>query len=342
MIKNQLLRLFNKFLNHEAVQSTLTKTIHRNVVVVKNVKNLKNPYFDHNPNKNKTCERDDIIFITSRFRSGSTVFWNLFRQMEGFTAYYEPFNERQWFNPDIRGRGVDKTHKGVDTYWDEYDGLEELEKYYDEDWIRQDLLLSEESWQPKMKKYIEKLIENTKGRPVLQFNRIDFRLPWIKKNFPNAKLVHLYRNPRDQWCSFLTNKKLMNKHDVEDNYEDNFYLNVWCNDLKRFFPFLSPAETPHPYRRFYYLWKLSYNHGVKNSDISIAYEDFANSFDIEAENLSNILQINKSLLNSAHNVVNEATLDKWKSYANDDWFKQHELYCENMLNNSQLSEGILK
>src|SRR5262245_10101110 len=42
------------------------------------------------------------IFITARFRSGSTLIWNLFRHLSGVTAYYEPLNERKWFDPVTR------------------------------------------------------------------------------------------------------------------------------------------------------------------------------------------------------------------------------------------------
>src|SRR4029453_9208736 len=36
------------------------------------------------------------VFITARFRSGSTLLWNLFRHLSGCTSYYEPLNERRW------------------------------------------------------------------------------------------------------------------------------------------------------------------------------------------------------------------------------------------------------
>src|SRR5687768_15177301 len=74
------------------------------------------------------------IFITARFRSGSTLLWNIFRNAPGFTAYYEPHNERRWFDPACRGDRVDGTHRGVSDYWAEYQGLEDLARYYNEDW----------------------------------------------------------------------------------------------------------------------------------------------------------------------------------------------------------------
>ena len=70
--------------------------------------NIASPYFQLASDSNAaTSERDDIVFITSRFRSGSTLLWNLFRKTPHCTAYYEPFNERQWFNKKMRGGNVD-------------------------------------------------------------------------------------------------------------------------------------------------------------------------------------------------------------------------------------------
>ena len=73
-----------------------------------------------------TAHRSDIVFITGRFRSGSTLLWNLFRQMDNCTAYYEPFNERRWFDSSARGNRMDATHRGVSDYWKEYDGLQAI------------------------------------------------------------------------------------------------------------------------------------------------------------------------------------------------------------------------
>ena len=44
----------------------------------------------------ETSDRyDDMVLVTGRFRSGSTLLWNLFRHCDGVTAYYEPFNRRR-------------------------------------------------------------------------------------------------------------------------------------------------------------------------------------------------------------------------------------------------------
>jgi hypothetical protein len=160
-----------------------------------------------------------------------TLLWNLFRNIEGCTAYYEPFNERRWFDSQQRGGHVDKTHIGVSDYWQEYEGMDELSQYYNEDWIQHDLMMDAHSWQPNMKKYIEELIIRAKGRPVFQFNRIDFRLPWFKKHFCQNQNYSFASQPQrsDQFCSFLTDKKLMNKDNVINTYKDPF---TWISGVR--------------------------------------------------------------------------------------------------------------
>ena len=331
-LKKQAINVFSKFLGREEIQQTLEDKIQYTSTVVPQLENINSPY---NTNSKKQIEspseRDDIVFVTSRFRSGSTLLWNLFRQTQGCTSYYEPFNERQWFNPELRGSAVDNTHRGVDDYSAEYDGLSYLGTFYNEDWICKKLLMTRESWAPDMKAYIEGLVEHAKGRPVLQFNRIDFRLPWIKAHFPKAKIIHLYRHPRDQWCSFLTDKKLMNKNDVLNTYQDAFYLDVWCSDLAQQYPILDKRHTPHPYQRFYYLWKLSYLHGLNYADHNLSFEQLTQQPAVEIQKLYKLLDIPDDNVESLCNVIQPPKTDQWKQYAEDSWFSPLEAQCEHNL-----------
>ena len=230
-VKQKLVTIFAKFNQQPQIQSLLTEHIRSVSSDLPKLENESHPYNSHSKTTDATSLRNDIVFINSRFRSGSTLLWNIFRQTGQCTSLYEPFNERQWFNPALRGEKVDNTHRGVADYWAEYTGMQDLSEYYNEEWINKNLLMTPQSWDVGMKAYIEKMIELSPKRPVLQFNRIDFRLPWLRNHFPNAKFVHLYRHPRDQWCSFLTNPTLMNQHDVQHTYVDAFYLDVWCSDL---------------------------------------------------------------------------------------------------------------
>jgi hypothetical protein len=320
-----------KFLKQPAIQNMLDDKVRENSHSLPGLQKSANPYYSVKPLTSATAQRDDIVFITSRFRSGSTLLWNLFRQTGMCTSLYEPFNERQWFNPKLRGNHVDDSHRGVDDYWTEYDGMQELGDLYDESWINKNLLMTEESWDPAMKAFIEKTIELSPKRPVLQFNRIDLRLPWLKHHFPNAKIVHLYRHPRDQWCSFLTDSELMNKDDVVHTYKDAFYLNTWCKDLAQYYPVLDERVTVHPYQRFYYLWRLSYLHGITFSDHSLSFENITESPKQEIQSLLDVLNITNVNIDKLCDLIQAPKPQRWRSYASEDWFQKHEAICEHNL-----------
>jgi hypothetical protein len=282
---------------------------------------------------NRMTDRNDAIFITARFRSGSTLLWNIFRHVDGVTAYYEPFNERRWFDPATRGDRVDTTHKHVDDYWREYEGLEVLGESYRLEWISRDLLMDGEIWDPDMKRYVSELIERAPARPVLQFNRIDFRLPWFRHHFPTATIVHLFRHPREQWCSTLMDVTTYPKDASMADFppHDKFYLRLWAHDLKYHFPFLDESRITHAYQLFYMTWKLSYLFGVKYSDYSFSYESLLAESDKQLTHLFSRVKIENYDLTTLRSLIVEQSRDKWKTYADDDWFTSQETWCETVM-----------
>lgn len=328
-MKKLSIRIFKKLLNQPLIQKSVVASHANYSQTIPAFENKSNPYQEYA--KNPFEDGEGVIFISGRFRSGSTLLWNVFRQSSEFTSFYEPFNERKWFNPDTRGSQVDETHRGVKDYWLEYEGYEELAEIYDEDWIKHQLLMNKNAYQPQMRSYIDTLIKKSPARPVLQFNRIDFRLPWLKQHYPKARFIHLYRNPRDQWCSFLTDKQLMNKDDVGSTYVDSFYLNAWCSDLSKHFPFLDATVTPHPYNRFYLLWKLSYLFGTNHADISVSYEDLVTNTVKTSELIKDVIGADKTFTQIAESLINTTSLGTWVSYADEDWFFEKEAECEAML-----------
>lgn len=272
---------------------------------------------------NGTCLRSDIVFVTGRFRSGSTLLWNLFRNIPSVTAYYEPFNERRWFDPSTRGIQIDSTHLNVSEYWSEYEELKILGDYYHEDWICKQLYMSHQAWNPKMQRYIEAMIEGSNRRPVLQFNRVDLRLPWLRARFPYAKIVHIFRHPRDQWCSTLTDIKRFSKDHRLCDFEpfDYYYLLMWGRDLQHYFPFLTLDNNSSPYELFYQIWKLSYIFGRLYSNISISFENLLDKPDFIIKDMLANLLIDEFDLKKLVSLVEPVPINRWTQYADDDWFK---------------------
>ncbi|MGH7820503.1 MAG: sulfotransferase, partial [Candidatus Binatia bacterium] len=274
------------------------------------------------------------IFVTARFRSGSTLLWNLFRQVEGVTAYYEPFNERRWFDPRTRGDRVDGSHRFVADYWREYDGLVSLGEHYREAWTRRNLYMDGSFWEPAMRRYVEILVEAAAGRPVLQFNRVDFRLPWLRENFPRALILHLYRHPRDQWCSSLLDPHRCPKDAPMDAFapHDVFYLRAWARDLKFHFPFLDEGTIVHPYRLFYYVWKLSYLFGRRYAHHSLAFEDLVETPCSVLPAMFHAVGIGEGYdLERLLRLVDAPLPGRWREYADERWFIEHEAACETVL-----------
>jgi hypothetical protein len=272
------------------------------------------------------------VVITARFRTGSTLLWNIFRHLDGCTAYYEPFNERRWFDAAQRGSRVDGTHGPVGDYWREYDGLPELARYYNEDWIRRRLYMGERSWDPDMAAYVRTLIERASGRAVLQFNRIDFRLAWFRRTFPDAIVVHLFRHPRDQWCSTLTDLHEYPATAPAEDFtaHDHYYLREWAADLQQWFPFLAERETSHPYQTFYYIWKLSYWFGAAYAHHSISFEQLTTNPVRELEQLFRAIAM-PDIDAPASAALVTPTPSRWPRYAAEGWFLEHEMRCEQTL-----------
>lgn len=280
-----------------------------------------------------SASRPSPVFITARFRSGSTLLWHVFRHVPGATAYYEPHNPRRWFDQARLDRRVDPSHRGVDDYWREYAGLETLGQWYRERWVTTQLAMDADAVDGDMLAFLDHLIAHAAGRPVLQSNHVDFRLPWLRRHYPDARFVHLYRHPRDQWLSCLADPPAVPRDlDVEGFRNlDFYYLLPWARDLAAQFPFLDPHLEPRPYRLFYLIWRLSHAAGVQHADVSIAYESLV------AQPVSTLQTVFDAVgwrdvdLAPLAALVGPATPSRWAAWAPADWFDREEAACEAVL-----------
>jgi hypothetical protein len=266
------------------------------------------------------------VFVSGRFRSGSTLVWNLFRHVAGVTSYYEPFNERRWFDPGIRGAGVDQTHLGVSDYWAEYDGLAELGRYFRESWKFRHLYMPASACDVLMQRYIETMIERAPGRAVLQFNEVDFRLGWLRAWFPEVPIIHIFRHPRDQWCSTLQEEARTAARCRLNEFaaRDGFYLMSWARDLRHTFPFLSLEGDTFAYELYYQVWKLSYLFGQRYAELSLRFEDLIADPRSNIRRILEVAGMPEVDVEPLVPLVSPVRTGKWRECADADWFGEIE------------------
>jgi hypothetical protein len=170
---------------------------------------------------------------------------------------------------------------------------------------------------------------NRLSRPILIQSR---RLPAHGFAVPAATLVHLYRHPRDQWCSSLVDMAACPPSCETGSFaaHDKFYLLAWASDLKHRFPFLDPATVTHPYRLFYFIWKLSFSFGTTYAHHSLGFEALTANPEFELRRLFRAVGI-EGIDPRPLTALVEPTPSRWTKYASNDWFKGHEEACENVL-----------
>ena len=120
--------------------------------------------------------------------------WQLFNQLDGFCAWYEPLHPQ--LLSCIEHVQPKADHVGIDDYWDTYRQHPIFSDSYHSEFAFSQLYLEANEEYPELELYINELIDLSGGLvPVLQFNRVDLRLSWLKAKFPKATIIHIKRNP---------------------------------------------------------------------------------------------------------------------------------------------------
>jgi len=276
------------------------------------------------------------LFITARYRSGSTMVWNMFRQIPEVRAYYEPLHEKL---PEMMRQQIppQRSHPNVDDYFREYPPVHELTERYRPEFGLLRLHLEAEDEYPELETYLRYLLRVAdKQIPVLQFNNVDFRLPWLRRNFPDIPILHLYRAPRAQWFSSIREFPHLTDRGPEP---DPYSITTWSRDLCRQLPFLSGAYVENAYQRFYFLWKLSFLAGSRVAQCSVAYEGLLKEPCTETARLLDLVG-----LGTNHNVDLATAImtggpSDWRDPTHpDEWYEEQEHRCEEMLDDLGLNE----
>lgn len=278
-----------------------------------------------------TQKKSAPIFITARFRSGSTFLWNFFSNIQQATAFYEPLQENL---PQhlIRQTPSQGSHVGVRSYWQEYSHIkEELTQIHRSAFGFRKLLLEKDEEYPELKKYIDFLLHSSQPEttPVLQFNRVDFRLPWLKEQFPEAIIIHLYRNPRDQWFSMV--KEHLPEDVADSDINTNYDLLLWTVYLAKHFPFLTDGITSS-YERHYYIWRLSEIMGKRCAHTSIDYDhEIQSTPEIALQKINQLTDITSGYEKDFISQIAPVHTGRWAEIRPAQWFEAIETKCEKKL-----------
>ncbi len=274
------------------------------------------------------------VFITGRFCSGTTFLWNFFNWSKHYCAYYEALHEGllesiQYISPK-------KEHSGVNNYWEEYRSLTDLTQFYSSKFSFERLALQENDSYEALKNYIHYLSQPKDNRQIaIKFNRIDFRLPWIAKKFPNANIINIKRNTRDSWKS---SRAHLSKEYERDMFQFNAYgLVQLAISLDEYFPFIIDTSTSS-YHLHYFISKLSDKFASHYAHTIIEFEkDIIENFDNFIEKIASATGLNKSEISDYEKIKITPELKKYSS-EEIQWLKNVEKECDNVLSQLNIND----
>lgn len=293
--------------------------------------------------KNQNLPKDSI-FITARYRTGSTYLYSLFSSLANVAAFYEPLHNQiiDWLNKhDIESEEVkyNASHTFLGNYFSEYKAIDQklFIRYYRREFGITNIVMSSMDEYDELKDYIAFILSSHPQKlKVLQFNRINFRLPWIKAHFPNALIVNLRRNPRDIYSSYL--KLHLKFYEKEDNSDDDLGETVEGMGLNRELKALTEVSNPifsiddlNNYEKIYMLNQLSNKWADQFADLVIEYEllvqDPVGELSKIVSNIPNFeLNFESELIEPRKDRVNV-----WQQYYPESWFKECEAKCDNLI-----------
>lgn len=228
----------------------------------------------------------NLVVVSGDFCSGSTLVYTLFRKSEQYCCLYEPMHQRLREYLQFRVQPDEGDHHFfMDDYYRELRPFDRIPALFDPSWGASDLFVPPDADRADLYRYLSYIIGMGFGRsPRVMFkeNRLAFRLAWFRKNFPHAKIVHIYRKKEAQWKSMVRRgQTFLDREDVGQHGVDFSGFNVapFCEDLKTTFPELDAKHFKTGFERFSTLWELSNEHNRRSADISIAYEDLIGDFE---------------------------------------------------------------
>lgn len=226
------------------------------------------------------------IFIHSLWRSGSTYMFDVFRNSgHGFTCYQEALHEWALFGIDQPERLLDidvvddlMRHPVLDKpYFQElYDALPNWSNAINKDYIYGNYFSGE-----GIDEYFNSLIKASPNRPVFQEVRTGGRIEFLKDKIGGLH-IYLWRNPRDQFWSFLKSKYFKSALLMILNYNRNVpilekikkvisFKEFYCRDILGEFEYFNDIELSYEnfYEIYFTIWCIYQINARKHCDIII-------------------------------------------------------------------------
>jgi len=210
------------------------------------------------------------VFIVGRFRSGTTALWNLLRQSPGTFAIYEPLHDVLPAHLNEEGP-ADPSHRGVEDYFRELrEQRVAVLRHFRAEFGATRLFLAGGEAHPELLTYLKVLLGLAGARvPVLKCVRMDFRLAWLRRNFPHAAIIYLHRNPREQWLSMAAREDPKLR---DTRWLSVYQSNAFAANLLLSLPEVMESPSQHPYERAYYLWRISQALGEKYANLNVNFD----------------------------------------------------------------------
>lgn len=130
-------------------------------------------------------QENSHLWISGLRRSGTTAIWRMFRNLDQFTCYDEPFN------PMLKTKLPKQHHKGT---WDEFINLWNDDHVAFNEALESISLAQEVSPQitPRQQAFLHYMSQTP---TIIDFTRLNFKMDDILQKFPHAVALFLYRSP---------------------------------------------------------------------------------------------------------------------------------------------------
>ena len=251
-----------------------------------------------------------VVLVSGDFSSGTTLLFTLFRHADDTHCLYEPLHERLlhfliWPPRQYEG------HSFVEDYFGEYKGFDAIPRLFDPAWGTSRLHLGADSDAPRLRRYLAYLIEMSHHRAptaVLKENRFTFRLAWLRRHFPQARIVNVYRDRDEQWGSWVRRaQEHLGRQDVGQDSADfmAFRLAAWCDELADTYPELAAERCSSGYERFSRLWQLSRDEHERHAHVCVNLSELRSDFPLACARISKAVGLELDPAHLAHLVAPE-------------------------------------